>query len=108
MLQKSKFENQSGISIDDSFPPAGGLLLAFLDHAHNLLQVFFAKTTRFDEMDEQRFRRAIENTVDKFADHAANDLVFGLRGAVDEGAVLPPLFQIALFSRIFIMVMTVV
>ena len=96
ILQKTTFENHRGISIDDSFTPSQGLSFAFLDHTDNLLQIFFAKAARFDEMDEQRLGRAIENAIDEFPDHAANDLVFRMRRAVKEGAVLAALFEIAL------------
>src|SRR5438105_1015642 len=71
ILQKITFENHRGISIDDSFTPAQGLSFAFLDHTDNLLQIFFAKAARFDEMYEQRLGRAIENAIDEFPDHAA-------------------------------------
>ena len=54
--------------------------LAFLDHANYFLQVFFAKAARFDEVDEERFGRAIKNTINEFTDHAADDLILGLRG----------------------------
>src|SRR5580693_329756 len=47
-------------------------------------------------MDEQRLGGAVENAIHKFADHAADDLMFRARGAIDESAILPALFQVAL------------
>ncbi len=47
-------------------------------------------------MDEERFGRAVEDAIDEFADHAADDLVFGVRGSVNKGAVLAALFEIGL------------
>src|SRR5215472_668932 len=76
--------------------PRGGLSFAFLDQADNFLQIFFPEMAGFDQMDEKRFGGAIENAIDEFADHAANDLIFGMRGAVQEGAIPAALFQIAL------------
>jgi hypothetical protein len=46
-------------------------------------------------MDEERLGGAIEDAVDEFAEHAADNLVFGVRGAVEKSAVLAALFQIA-------------
>jgi hypothetical protein len=82
--------------IGGSFTLNQKISFAFLDHANYFLQVFFAKAARFDEVDEERFGRAIENTINEFADHAADDLILGLRGAVKEGAILAALFEIAL------------
>jgi hypothetical protein len=79
----------------DYFQPFRKRSFYFLDQARHFLQIFFADVAGFDEMDEERFRGTIENAVDEFAEHAANDLVPGVRGAVDEGAVLAALFQIA-------------
>ena len=47
-------------------------------------------------MDEERFGRAIKNTINEFTDHAADDLILGLRGAVKEGAILAALLEIPL------------
>ena len=81
---------------NDPFPAGRKLSFAFLDHAHNFLQVFFAKTARFDEVDEERFSRAVKNAINEFADHAADDLILGMRGAIKEGAILAALLQVAL------------
>src|SRR5256885_7091181 len=46
-----------------------------LFRSHNSLQIFFADVTRFDEMDEKRFSRAVEDAIDELADHTADYLV---------------------------------
>jgi len=47
-------------------------------------------------MDEERFRGTVEDAIYEFPEHAAKDVVLGVRGAVNERAVLAALFQIAL------------
>jgi hypothetical protein len=39
----------------------------------------------FNEVNEKRFRRTVENSVDEFADHAANHLVLQVRRPVNKG-----------------------
>src|SRR5947208_8363787 len=84
------------MSINDSLPTWRELSFAFLDHAHNFLQISFAKTARFDEVDEERFSRAVKNAINEFADHATDDLILRMRGAIKEGTVLAALLQVAL------------
>src|SRR5262249_52735163 len=95
-LQKTRLSNQRGESIRRSFGSFRELSFALLDHAGNLLQIFVPQMARFDEMDEERFRRAIKNTIDKFADHGGDDVIVGLCGAVKEGVILEALLEIAL------------
>ena len=47
-------------------------------------------------MDEQRLRGTVENAIHEFAEHSADDLILGVRGAVNERAILAAFFQIAL------------
>src|SRR5271168_2176391 len=85
-LQNTRLENHNGMFIGDSESPQSlqELSFYFLDHAHNCLQILVANLTRFDEMDEERFGRTVENAINKFADHTADDLIFWMRRAVDE------------------------
>src|ERR1700730_4267899 len=46
-------------------------------------------------MDEKGFSGAVEYAINELADHTANDLVLRMGRAIEEGAVLPPLLQIA-------------
>ena len=83
-LQKARLENHSGMFM------ATSVLQTSLDlrKAHFVssimrriaLQIFFTNVARFDEMDEQRLGGAVEHAIDKFADHAADDLVLRCAG----------------------------
>ena len=60
------------------------------------LQIFFMQLPRFQESGEENLRGTVEHAICEFSDHATDNLVLGLRGAIHEGTVLTPLFQIAL------------
>lgn len=59
-------------------------------------------------MEQQRLGCAVEDAVDEFAHHGADDGFLGLAGGVDERFVAGLLLRNPLVSRMFIMVMTVV
>jgi hypothetical protein len=66
-----------------------------------LLQIFFAQLARFQEINEERLCGAIEDAIYEFADHAANNFGFSMRGTIDEGTILTAFFQKALGFKDF-------